>query len=123
MPLNCHYVQIRSVIAIFSFFCFLFSTGCDSPLPEQPDEKSVSFEHRDGQLTILVPWSHVGAAEKLAQLYYEETGTVVHLIKVEYFDLLTSSLKDFRSPAPKCDVYQLWYANLGRLAEDGIILS
>jgi multiple sugar transport system substrate-binding protein len=69
----------------------------------------------------MVAWTQVGAAKKLAQLFYEQTGTVVHIIKVEYHDLLADTLKDYQSPHPQTDVYQLWYADLGRLVEAGVL--
>lgn len=71
----------------------------------------------------MVAWSQEGAAKKLAQLFYEETGTVVHIIKMEYHDLLQATLEDFNSPTPKVDVFQLWYIHLARLAESGVIVS
>lgn len=108
-------------VCVLGFF-LLLPCGCDTR-PEQASEKKTVVSRQQGdQLTIMVPWTHVVAADKLANLFYEETGTVVRIIKVEYHDLLASTLKDFKSSAPQADVYQLWYAHLGRLAEEGVIV-
>lgn len=94
--------------------------ACNSS-QDPPAEKTVPANPAGGQLALMVAWTHVGAAEKLTQLFYEETGTVVHIIKVEFHDLLADTLKDSKAPHPRADVYMLWYAHLGRLAEAGAI--
>lgn len=121
MCFHCHYTNNKIIYCALLSLCLLLLPGCDSP-PEPTSEK-ISLEQQGGQLTIMVSWSHVGAAERLAELFYEETGTVIRIIKVDYHDLLASTVKDFHSASPQTDVYHLWYAHLGRLAEDGIIVS
>lgn len=100
--------------------CLLLLSGCDPP-PAPSGEKTAVLPQSGGQLTIMVAWPHVGATEKLAQLFYKETGAVTHIIKVEYYDLFADTLKGYKSPQPQADIYQVWYVNLGRLVEEGAI--
>lgn len=123
MPHPSHIPGRLRVLSIILCCCILLLTGCDTTGESEDTQQKPEMTHSGEQLTILVPWSHVGAAEKLAELFYEQTGTVIRIIKVEYHDLLESSLEDFNAPTPQADVYQLWYAHLGRLAEEGVIVD
>jgi multiple sugar transport system substrate-binding protein len=119
---HCRRLGTRFLLFVLLCLCLLLPIGCDSP-PALTGEKAAPHHQQGGQLTIMVAWTQEGAAKKLAQLFYEETGTVVRIIKVEYHDLLADTLKDNKSPHPQTDVYQLWYAHLGRLAEEGAIIQ
>jgi multiple sugar transport system substrate-binding protein len=120
MMIHHRHTGLKTLLFGLLSLCLLLINGCDPP-PEQIAPKTVSLGKPGGQLTIMVAWTQEGAAKKLAQLFNEETGTIVHIIKVEYHHLLADTLKDNQSPHPQTDVYQLWYADLGRLAEEGAI--
>ncbi len=110
------------IIAVMMGLCLIWLSGCDSH-PKPAGEKKAAPKQQGDKLSIMVPWTHAGAADKLVQLFYAETGNVVRIIKVEYHDLLASTLKDVNSAAPQVDVFMLWYAHLGRLVEEKAIMS
>lgn len=114
------YVRSR-VLRLLSICLLLLLLWACNPSQDPPAETTRPANPSGGQLTLMVSWTHVGAAEKLAQLFYEATGTVVHIIKVEFHDLLADTLKDVQSTRPRTDVFMLWYAHLGKLAEAGAI--
>lgn len=98
---------------------FLLS-GCDNSQPPPVTENKV-VPKEGSHVTLMIHTSHLGAADELARLFLEETGNVMRIISVEYHEIYEATLEDFNSPSPQADVYAFWYANLGRLAEEGVI--
>lgn len=120
MLIHCRHIRFRILLLGIWSLCLTLLYGCDAP-PAPTDEKAAVSPQSGGQLTIMVTWPHVGATEKLAQLFHQETGAVIHILKVEYYDLLDDMLKGHKSLQPPADIYQVWYANLGRLVEEGAV--
>ena len=113
--LSCH-LKYLFVLVVTSFFL----AGCDnSPPPSANETKTV--QEQGSHVTLMIHTSHLGAADELARLFLEETGNVVRIITAEYHEIYEATLDDFNSPSPQADVYVFWYANLGRLAEEGVI--
>lgn len=97
-------------------------TGCSeepSVTHSEPTEKKQDLTGR--HVNFLISWTQLGAAERLAQWFNEETGAVVRIMKVDYHDLYDVTIQDFTSPEPQIDVMMLWYVHLGRLVSQGIL--
>ncbi|BHH86054.1 sugar ABC transporter substrate-binding protein [Desulforhopalus sp. 52FAK] len=111
------YVIKHIVILLFTS---LLLTSCDnSPEPSTTVKKDV--QEQGSHVTLMIHTSHLGAADEMARLFYEETGNVVRIISAEYHEIYEATLNDFNSPSPQADVYVFWYANLARLAEERVI--
>lgn len=89
--------------------------------PESPEKADVDLSGQ--RVNFLIAMTQLGAAEALAEWFNAETGAIVKIIKVDYQDLLQATLDDAGSPTPQIDVMMLWYVNIGRLAEDGVIVK
>lgn len=113
------------VVAAASFFTFRFYFVTERSHPEHP---ATSTPRQTAELTgekvvVLTNPPHVRSAEALAEWFHEETGAVVQNVVVNYEEMLDYTLKDVASAAPQLDVIMLWYAELGRLVEQGALID
>ncbi|HXW30783.1 MAG TPA: sugar ABC transporter substrate-binding protein [Xanthobacteraceae bacterium] len=86
-----------------------------------PGLLSRAYAGQELNLTIIQP--HAIAGEVLKKLFLEQTGVTLNFTIVPYDQVQAQATLDVQSGANHFDVHDYWYAGIGALVEDNVVVD